>query len=93
MSLGVYVSFGIRRDEASRPLLGLRCTQPWEYVFIRATGDIAPCCAVFGSDHGAVMGNIIREDFRSIWQGDRYREFRITSASGANDLCQICTLY
>lgn len=53
-SLGVFASFRFRREESRRPL-GIRCLQPWMYVFIRATGDVAPCCAVFGSDKGAVM--------------------------------------
>ena len=93
-SLGVRtLFFEFPRDEASRPDSGLRCWQPWEYIFIRATGDVAPCGAVFGSEKGAVMGNILRDDFGEIWRGDRYREFRTTSASGTNDLCQICSLY
>ena len=60
------------------------------YMFIRATGDVAPCCAVFGSDTGAVMGNILGEYFEALWRGDRYREFRTTLVSGTNDLCRTC---
>jgi radical SAM protein with 4Fe4S-binding SPASM domain len=67
-----------------------RCTQPWEYVFIRANGDVAPCPAVFGSDKRATMGNIFQQEFNAIWRGERFREFRRTSASGTNALCRIC---
>lgn len=69
------------------------CMQPWEYMFIRANGDVAPCCAVFGSERGAMMGNVLEEDFGTIWLGERYREFRRTNVSGTNDLCRICPYY
>ena len=91
-SLGVYASFRFRREESRRPI-GIRCLQPWMYTFIRANGDVAPCCAVFGSDKGAVMGSLAREDFEATWRGNRYREFRTTCASGTNDLCLSCSYY
>ena len=81
------------RRESALPRVIPRCTQPWEYVFIRATGDVAPCCALFGSEKGAVMGNILRQPFGDIWRGDPFREFRRTSASGANALCRVCPYY
>ena len=70
-----------------------RCTQPWEYVFLRANGDVAPCCAVFGSEKGAIMGNILQQEFQDVWRGQRFREFRRTSALGGNALCRICPYY
>ncbi len=70
-----------------------RCMQPWEYVFIRANGDVAPCCAVFGSDKGAIMGNIFQQEFNAIWRGEPFQQFRKTSASGTNPLCRICPYY
>ena len=91
-SLGVFATFRYRREESRRPI-GIRCLQPWMYVFIRATGEIAPCCAVFGSDKCAVMGSVVHEEFESIWRGDRYREFRTTCVSGTNDLCLSCSYY
>jgi len=91
-SLGVTATFRYRRGVSPRPI-GIRCLQPWMYTFIRATGDVAPCCSVFGSDDAAVMGNLTNEDFEAIWHGDRYREFRTTLVSGTNDLCQTCPYY
>ena len=38
--------------------------------------------AVFGSDKGAVMGNIFRQEFLDIWHGDRFRQYRRASVSG-----------
>ena len=90
--LGLKIIFFVER---ATPLLKFmpRCMQPWEYVFIRANGDVAPCCAVFGSDKGAIMGNIFQQEFNAIWRGERFREFRRTSASGTNALCRICPYY
>jgi radical SAM protein with 4Fe4S-binding SPASM domain len=67
-----------------------RCMQPWEYMFIRANGNVAPCCAVFGSETGAVVGNVFRQTFPEIWHGDPFRAFRKSYASGKNALCRVC---
>ena len=91
-SLGVTATFRFRRGVSPRPI-GIRCLQPWMYTFIRATGDVAPCCSVFGSDSAAVMGNLAGEDFDAIWHGDRYREFRTSLVSGTNALCDSCPYF
>jgi len=90
--LGLKVTCFFRRA-TSPPKSIPRCLQPWEYVFIRANGDIAPCCAVFGSENGAVMGNLLEQDFEEIWRGEPFREFRGTSASGTNAWCRVCPYY
>ena len=87
--LGLKISFFFQRN-SSLPLLMPRCMQPWEYVFIRANGDVAPCCAIFHSENGAVVGNIFQQEFNDIWHGQRFEKFRRTSASGTNALCRIC---
>ena len=51
---------------------------------------VAPCSRLFGSDKGAVMGNILRQEFWEIWHGDRFRQYRRSSASGTNALCRVC---
>jgi pyrroloquinoline quinone biosynthesis protein E len=90
--LGLKLTCYVRRDrQVVKASPG--CLQPWEYVFIRANGDVAPCCALFGSDQGAVMGNVLEQKFEMIWRGERYREFRRTSLAGTNDLCRICPMY
>jgi radical SAM protein with 4Fe4S-binding SPASM domain len=91
-SLGLKISCSFRRA-STLPRLLPRCTQPWEYVFIRATGDVAPCCALFGSDKGAVVGNLFRQPFDDVWHGDPFREFRRASAAGTNPLCRLCPYY
>jgi radical SAM protein with 4Fe4S-binding SPASM domain len=90
-SLGLGVNGGIHRDI---PLLRrVKCGQPWMYIFVRANGNVQPCCAVFGSEKVAVMGNIFDEDFTNIWKGDRFREFRKSMILGKNSLCQVCPYY
>lgn len=91
-SRGLSVSGWIRRDRVP-PLAIVRCLQPWEYIFIRANGNIQPCCAIFGAEKAAVMGNIFREEFSDIWNGDRFNEFRRTSVKGTNSLCRVCPYY
>ena len=53
---------------------GLPCEQPWRAVNIHADGTVLPCCMVSQTKYG--MGNFFREDFRSIWNNDRYRFLR-----------------
>ena len=91
-AVGIGVFFELRREQTP-PKARLRCLQPWEYIFIRAGGDVAPCCALFGSDKAAVVGNLLQDDFADIWHGERFREFRRTSSLGTNPLCRACTLY
>lgn len=91
-AVGIGVFFELRRKQLP-PQARLRCLQPWEYVFIRAGGEVAPCCALFGSDKAAVVGNLLENDFAEIWHGERFREFRRTSALGTNPLCRNCPLY
>ena len=81
------------RQEPVPPKAIPHCLQPWEYMFIRANGDVAPCCAVFGSERGVTMGNVLEESFETIWLGEPYRKFRSSSVSGTNDLCRICPYY
>ena len=91
-TVGIEVFFELRREQTP-PKASVRCLQPWEYVFIRAGGDVAPCCALFGSDKAAVMGNLFQDSFADVWHGARFREFRRTSSLGTNPLCQTCPYY
>jgi len=59
---------------------GLPCEQLWRAVAIHADGTILPCCMV--SEMKYSVGNFFRDDFRSLWNGERYRFLRQV-ASGA----------
>jgi len=89
---GLKVTWSIRRDKAY-PRLIPRCLQPWKNVFVRANGDMLPCPANFSTKKLAVMGNIFQEDFKKIWNGSDFREYRRTSLTGTNSLCRVCPFY
>jgi radical SAM protein with 4Fe4S-binding SPASM domain len=50
------------------------CLVPWFSTYITAKGKVLPCCYL--TDEWHVMGNIYEQDFKDIWNGPRYREFR-----------------
>lgn len=91
-SIGVDVTWMIRRDRVP-PRAIPRCMQPWQYIFVRADGNIQPCCAVFGKDKAGIMGNVHRDTFSDVWNGKPFREFRKRSVDGTNPLCRICPMY
>ncbi len=52
------------------------CYFPWFSTYIEIDGNVRPCPHfMFIKDEG-VMGNIFKEDFKSIWNNDLYKEFR-----------------
>ncbi|MFX1344669.1 MAG: radical SAM protein [Promethearchaeota archaeon] len=48
------------------------CLVPWFSVDITATGDLAPCHVYYD----LIMGNLHEQDFKDIWNGDKYQKFR-----------------
>jgi radical SAM protein with 4Fe4S-binding SPASM domain len=89
---GVGVSFNLRRTHQSSKIT-LRCFQPWEYAMVSAEGDVLPCCAIVGSDKASVMGNVFQQDFKDIWNGASFKDFRRRAADGTNELCNKCPYY
>jgi|GEM_PF-2383693 len=47
------------------------CYFGWAAARIMADGEVAPCCKCYDS-----MGNIYESEFREIWYGEGYRQFR-----------------
>lgn len=53
----------------------------WLMPFIFVTGEVIPCCAANEANRRDFqkkysMGNIFETDFKSIWYGEKYSEFR-----------------
>jgi hypothetical protein len=48
------------------------CCVGWTYARVKTDGAIIPCCKA----DKMPLGNLYRQDFRSIWADDPYREFR-----------------
>lgn len=68
---------------------GLPCEQLWRAVTIHADGTILPCCMV--SEMKYSVGNFFRDDFRSLWNGERYRFLRqVASGRAASDESSPC---
>jgi radical SAM protein with 4Fe4S-binding SPASM domain len=55
-----------------------RCYSPWYHLYIRSDGDIWPCCMYATYS----LGSLRNQDFKEIWNGNRYQEFRRRIHSG-----------
>jgi radical SAM protein with 4Fe4S-binding SPASM domain len=68
-----------------------RCGRLWLNPVVTWDGKVIPCC--FDKDAEFIMGDLNRESFRSIWNSQRYYEFRKMILSGRNkiNICMNCT--
>ncbi|MBW8057493.1 MAG: radical SAM protein [candidate division NC10 bacterium] len=77
-----------------RPWSG--CQRPWTLSYVTANGNVLPCCITPWSAknyQGALLGNAFTDDFASIWNGERYQQFRETFESDVPpDPCRGCGL-
>ncbi|PZD71904.1 Putative mycofactocin radical SAM maturase MftC [Acaryochloris thomasi RCC1774] len=66
------------------------CSWPWKSSYICSNGDVVPCCMLADSDT-VKMGNVFEEDFKDIWNSEKYQDFRVRHIK--HDLpsyCQHC---
>ena len=74
------------------------CTK-WTEPFVLATGHVQPCCAINEANDRAYQkqysfGNLLSENFRDIWQSDRFKQFRKNIHKGVfPETCKNCRLY
>jgi hypothetical protein len=48
------------------------CEFLWHKTYVAIGGDVRPCCV-----HGSpVVGNLLRESFEAVWNGEAYRQMR-----------------
>lgn len=58
------------------------CLMPWISTYIGTNGNVLPCCylindsLVLPEEKGPIMGNIHKQSWKEIWNGERYRNFR-----------------
>lgn len=69
------------------------CRSLWSTPAILWNGDIAPCCWDYYGDSG--FGNILRQDFRDIWNSPKYLLSRRLIRLGphrvrADTICDLC---
>jgi radical SAM protein with 4Fe4S-binding SPASM domain len=66
-----------------------RCVMPWRSTYVDVDGNVYPCC--IGQSYP--IGNILREDFRRLWNNKPYRLLRRTIHSGSPPgFCRSCNL-
>lgn len=68
-----------------------RCWWIYYSTVVCWNGDIVPCCRDAHEDW--VMGNVLRDDFGDIWNGEKYRRFRKLVATGIGNVkvCSLCS--
>ncbi|MCD4756715.1 MAG: radical SAM protein [Arcobacteraceae bacterium] len=68
---------------------------PWMYysTVILSNGDVVPCCEDSCGKH--VLGNVLEDDFKNVWNNEKYKKFRnIVNTKQKNlELCKICSSY
>jgi radical SAM protein with 4Fe4S-binding SPASM domain len=77
--------------------------QPHRHFVVTWEGDLRPCCNLFHPyhyvfqgqkkfAHEATMGNLLREDFKTIWNKPEYVAFRKANETGIGlpEVCQDC---
>ena len=52
-----------------------KCSWPWRSAYICANGDVVPCAILADSDT-VKMGNIYEQEFKEIWNSNKYQLFR-----------------
>jgi len=67
------------------------CWRMWSGAVVTWDGKVVPCC--FDKDATHEMGNLSKEDFKSIWKGKAYATFRKQLLKGRKeiDICKNCS--
>ena len=72
------------------PLLN-HCWKMWHSSVITWDGKVVPCC--FDKDATHVMGDLKKQSFREIWNGEPYQKFRASLLRSRKeiDICKNCS--
>ncbi len=67
------------------------CLFPWFSTYVSVEGDLRPCC-LFVVGKEANMGNVFRDGFDSVWNGEKYRDLRKAMGYGSSPFkrCETC---
>lgn len=76
---------------AVKNALDNHCWKLWHACVITWNGLVVPCC--FDKDAAHRLGDLRRQSFRELWQGEAYRSFRSALLNGRDqiDICTNCT--
>lgn len=70
------------------------CMSPWIQVYVHHDGTINPCCYFYAfKDYD--MGNILRDEFQKVWNGEQYKCLRNAIRDGKRlpKVCEPCVPY
>ncbi|MCI1751433.1 MAG: SPASM domain-containing protein [Flavobacteriales bacterium] len=67
------------------------CWKMWNSCVITWDGRVVPCC--FDKDAHYVLGDLSKQSFREVWNGDAYNAFRATLLKSRSDIemCRNCS--
>jgi len=67
------------------------CWKLWHSCVFTWDGNVVPCC--FDKDASHPMGNITEQNFKDLWQGKSYNNFRrsLLKSRSEIDICKNCT--
>lgn len=68
-----------------------QCWRMWSSCVVTWDGKIVPCC--FDKDAKHEMGNILEQDFKSIWKAQVYKGFRhaVNRSRAEIEICKNCS--
>lgn len=66
------------------------CRRLWTGCVITVTGEVLPCC--YDKEHEYPLGNLLQQDLRSIWYGEKANAFRRHYLQNAStiEICRNC---
>jgi radical SAM protein with 4Fe4S-binding SPASM domain len=64
------------------------CPYPWTQMAVTYSGDCVPCCRDTAAR--SVLGNVFDNSIMTVWNGEKYRQFRRNLIDKRPDLNQAC---
>jgi len=87
-SLSEELGIEIGLPRLDQPRVRENCNQPWVYFSVKENGKVRPCCAI----HDLEFGDLNYESYRSIWNNDKFKDFRKRLLSNeVPTRCRHCT--
>ena len=83
----------VETHETERTRATPGCDWPWRSAYVTHDSKVQPCCMIMGTQR-AVLGDISRDDFASVWANERYRRFRERLLGDEPpEVCRGCSMY
>ncbi|RFC54091.1 radical SAM/SPASM domain-containing protein [Brumimicrobium aurantiacum] len=75
----------------SKYALKNQCWRMWSSTVLTWDGKVVPCC--FDKDAKHVLGDVLQNDFKTLWKAKSYKDFRnqVFSDRSKIDICKNCS--